>query len=85
VRGKVIVVGVAPDPMPISTVPLIFGARSVLGSLTGSAIEMQDTLDFSVLSNVRPLIEVVPLEQAPEAYARMMSGKARFRMVLSMA
>jgi D-arabinose 1-dehydrogenase-like Zn-dependent alcohol dehydrogenase len=84
VRGKVIVVGVAPDPMPISTVPLVFGARSVLGSLTGSAIEMQDTLDFSVLSNVRPLIEVVPLEQAPEAYARMMSGKARFRMVLSM-
>jgi propanol-preferring alcohol dehydrogenase len=81
VRGKVIVVGVAPDPMPISTVPLIFGARSLLGSLTGSAIEMQDTLDFSV----RPLIEVVPLEQAPEAYARMMSGKARFRMVLSMA
>jgi propanol-preferring alcohol dehydrogenase len=57
----------------------------VLGSLTGSAIEMQDTLDFSVLSNVRPLIEVVPLEHAPEAYARMMSGKARFRMVLSMA
>jgi propanol-preferring alcohol dehydrogenase len=57
----------------------------VLGSLTGSAIEMQDTLDFSVLSNVRPLIEVVPLEQAPAAYARMMSGKARFRMVLSMA
>jgi D-arabinose 1-dehydrogenase-like Zn-dependent alcohol dehydrogenase len=85
VRGKVIVVGVAPDPMPISTVPLVFGARSLLGSLTGSAIEMQDTLDFSVLSNVRPLIEVVPLEQAPEAYARMMSGKARFRMVLSMA
>jgi propanol-preferring alcohol dehydrogenase len=84
VRGKIIAVGVAPDPMPISTVPLIFGARSVLGSLTGSAIEMQDTLDFSVLSDVRPLIEVVPLEQAPEAYARMMSGKARFRMVLSM-
>jgi len=47
VRGKVIVVGVAPDPMPISTVPLVFGARSVLGSLTGSAIEMQDTLDFT--------------------------------------
>ena len=70
VRGKIIVVGVAPDPMPISTVPLVFGARSVLGSLTGSAIEMQDTLDFSVLSNVRPLIEVVPLEQAPVAYAR---------------
>src|SRR5271163_988582 len=85
VRGKVIVVGVAPDPMPISTVPLVFGARSLLGSLTGSAIRSEDTLDFSVLSNVRPLIEVVPLEQAPEAYARMMSGKARFRMVLSMA
>jgi propanol-preferring alcohol dehydrogenase len=85
VRGKLIVVGVAPDPMPISTVPLIFGGRSIHGSLTGKAIDNQDTLEFSVLQNVRPMIETVPLEQAASAYARMMEGKARFRMVLTMA
>ena len=84
VRGKLIVVGVAPDPMPVSTVPLIFGGRSIHGSLTGKAIDNQDTLDFSVLQNVRPMIETVPLEEAASAYARMMEGKARFRMVLTM-
>ena len=85
VRGKLIVVGVAPDLMPVSTVPLIFGSRSIYGSLTGKAIDNQDTLEFSVLQNVRPMIETVPLEQAASAYARMMEGKARFRMVLTMA
>jgi D-arabinose 1-dehydrogenase-like Zn-dependent alcohol dehydrogenase len=85
VRGKLIVVGVAPDPMPVSTVPLIFGGRSIYGSLTGKAIDNQDTLEFSVLQNVRPMIETVPLDQAASAYARMMEGKARFRMVLTMA
>jgi D-arabinose 1-dehydrogenase-like Zn-dependent alcohol dehydrogenase len=53
--------------------------------LTGKAIDNQDTLEFSVLQNVRPMIETVPLEQAASAYARMMEGKARFRMVLTMA
>jgi D-arabinose 1-dehydrogenase-like Zn-dependent alcohol dehydrogenase len=84
VRGKLIVVGVAPDPIPVGTVPLIFGGRSIHGSLTGKAIDNQDTLEFSVLQNVRPMIETVPLEQAANAYARMMEGKARFRMVLTM-
>jgi D-arabinose 1-dehydrogenase-like Zn-dependent alcohol dehydrogenase len=50
--------------------------------LTGSAIDAQDTLAFSVLQDVRPMIETLPLEKAPEAFARMMDGKARFRMVL---
>src|SRR6266852_193622 len=58
------------------------GGRSIYGSLTGSAIDTQDTLAFSVLQDVRPMIETLPLEKAPEAYARMMDGKARFRMVL---
>ncbi len=62
-----------------------FGGRSVIGSLTGRAIETQDTLDFSVLTDVRPMIETLPLEKAEEAYRRMMSGDARFRMVLTMA
>lgn len=84
-RGKLLVVGVAGDPIPVGTVSLILGGRSVQGCLTGTAIDNQDTLDFAVLQDVRPMIETVPLEQAPEAYERMMRGDARFRMVLTMA
>ena len=83
VRGKLIVVAVASDPLSVNTMPLIFGGRSIHGSLTGKAIDNQDTLDFSVLQNIRPMIETAPLEQAADAYARMLSGKARFRMVLT--
>ena len=85
VRGKLVVVGVSGDPIPINGGPLIFGGRSVIGSLTGRAIETQDTLDFSVLTDVRPMIETLPLAKAEEAYKRMMSSEARFRMVLKMA
>jgi alcohol dehydrogenase, propanol-preferring len=82
VRGKLIVVGVAPDPIEVSATSLVFGSRSIYGSLTGSVIDTQDTLAFSVLQDVRPMIETLPLEKAPEAFARMMDGTARFRMVL---
>jgi D-arabinose 1-dehydrogenase-like Zn-dependent alcohol dehydrogenase len=61
---------------------LVFGGRSIYGSLAGTAIDNEDTLAFSVLENIRPMIEAVPLEQAADGYARMMQGKARFRMVL---
>src|SRR5580658_4801738 len=81
-RGKLIVVGVPPDQIQLSAFPLVFGGRSVYGSLTGTAIDQEDTLAFSVLENIRPMIETAPLEQAADAYARMMQGKARFRMVL---
>jgi propanol-preferring alcohol dehydrogenase len=81
-RGKLIVVGVPPDQIQLSAFPLVFGGRSVYGSLTGTAIDQEDTLSFSVLENIRPMIETAPLEQAVDAYARMMQGKARFRMVL---
>jgi alcohol dehydrogenase, propanol-preferring len=81
-RGKLIVVGVPEDEMRVSAVPLVFGGRSIYGALTGTAIDNEDTLAFSVLQNIRPMIETVPLEQAADAYARMMQGKARFRMVL---
>jgi alcohol dehydrogenase, propanol-preferring len=81
-RGKLIVVGVPEEPMRLNAFPLIFGGRSVYGSLTGTAIETEDALAFSVLENIRPMIETVPLEEAADAYARMMRGKARFRMVL---
>src|SRR6202165_1930819 len=84
VRGKLVVVGVSGDPIPVNGVLLIFGGRSVIGSLTGRAIETQDTLDFSVLTDVRPMIETLPLAKAEEAYKRMMDGKARFRVVLTM-
>jgi alcohol dehydrogenase, propanol-preferring len=82
VRGKLIVVGVPSDQIQLNAFPLVFGGRSVYGSLTGTAIDQEDTLAFSVLENIRPMIETVPLEQAADAYARMMQGKARFRIVL---
>jgi D-arabinose 1-dehydrogenase-like Zn-dependent alcohol dehydrogenase len=82
VRGKLIVVGVPQDPIQLNAFPLVFGGRSVYGSLTGTAMDQEDTLAFSVLENIRPMIETAPLEQAADAYARMMQGKARFRMVL---
>jgi alcohol dehydrogenase, propanol-preferring len=81
-RGKFIVVGVPHDPIQMNAFPLVFGGRSIYGSLTGTPIDSEDTLAFSVLENIRPMIETVPLEQAADGYARMMQGKARFRMVL---
>ncbi len=84
VHGKLMVVGVSDDPIPLNGLSLIFGGRSVVGSLTGRAIETQDALDFSVLTDVRPMIETLPLEKAEEAYHRMKESKARFRMVLTM-
>ena len=66
----------------LRAIPLIFGGRSIYGSLTGTPTDSEDTLAFSVLENIRPMVETAPLEQAADAYARMMEGKARFRMVL---
>jgi propanol-preferring alcohol dehydrogenase len=83
-RGKLIVVGVPQDQIQLSAFPLVFGGRSIYGSLAGTAIDTEDALAFSVLENIRPMIETVPLEQAADGYARMMQGKARFRMVLTM-
>jgi len=81
-HGKFIVVGVPQDAIQLNAFPLVFGGRSVHGSLTGTPIDAEDTLNFSVLENIRPMIEAVPLEQAADAYGRMMQGKARFRIVL---
>ena len=75
-------VGVPQDPIQLNAFPLVFGGRSIYGSLTGTPIDSEDTLAFSVLENIRPMIETVPLQQAADAYDRMMKGKARFRMVL---
>jgi D-arabinose 1-dehydrogenase-like Zn-dependent alcohol dehydrogenase len=84
-RGKLILVGVPDDPIQLQAFPLVFGGRSVYGSLTGTPIDVEDALAFSILENIRPMIETLPLEQAADAYARMMQGKARFRMVLTMS
>jgi propanol-preferring alcohol dehydrogenase len=81
-RGKLIVVGVPSDEIHFNAFPLVFGGRSIYGSLAGTAIEIDDALAFSVLEHIRPMIETRPLEEAANAYARMMDGKARFRMVL---
>src|SRR6202790_4849549 len=75
-RGKLIVVGVPQDPIQLNAFQLVFGGRSIHGSLTGTPIDSEDTLAFSVLEDIRPIIETVPLEQAAEAYARMMQGQA---------
>jgi D-arabinose 1-dehydrogenase-like Zn-dependent alcohol dehydrogenase len=81
-RGKLIIVGVPNDEIRLNAFPLIFGGRTIYGALTGTPIDSEDTLAFSVLENIRPMIETFPLEQAADAYGRMMQGKARFRMVL---
>ncbi len=85
VRGRLIVVGVDAEPIEVSPLQLIGASRSVVGHAAGASIDSQDTLGFSALSGVRPMIERMPLSRAPEAYARMMRAEARFRMVLTMA
>ena len=82
VNGKLMVLG-APESLEVSPFLLITGRRSVMGWYSGTSIDSQDTLSFSVLTGVRSMNEVFPLERAAEAYERMMSGKARFRVVLT--
>jgi D-arabinose 1-dehydrogenase-like Zn-dependent alcohol dehydrogenase len=82
-NGTLLVVG-APQSMTISPLILITGARSIKGWYSGTAIDSQDALRFSVLTGVRSMNEAYPLDKVAEAYERMMSGKARFRVVLTM-
>jgi len=82
VRGTMILLGAA-ESMEVSPLLLLMGSRSVKGWYSGTSIDSQDTLAFSVMSGVRSMNEVFPLERAAEAYERMMSGKARFRVVLT--
>jgi D-arabinose 1-dehydrogenase-like Zn-dependent alcohol dehydrogenase len=84
VNGKLIVVGVSPEPIEVSTLALIGPRNSIAGWPSGTSIDSQDTMNFCGMTNIRPMNEVFPLEKANEAYDRMMSGKARFRVVLSM-
>jgi D-arabinose 1-dehydrogenase-like Zn-dependent alcohol dehydrogenase len=83
VHGKLLIVGAPHDPLKVPVLLLIGGRRSVMGWYSGTAIDSQDTLEFSQLTGVAAMTEVYPLERAAEAYERMMSGKARFRVVLT--
>jgi D-arabinose 1-dehydrogenase-like Zn-dependent alcohol dehydrogenase len=83
VDGKLIILGAAMDPLEVSALQLLSGRRSIIGWPSGTAIDSRDTMLFSVLAGVRSMNEVFPLERAAEAYERMMSGQARFRVVLT--
>jgi D-arabinose 1-dehydrogenase-like Zn-dependent alcohol dehydrogenase len=83
IDGRLIVLGASADPIEVSPLMLIGQRRSIAGWPSGTSADSEDTLKFSVSEDVRPMIETYPLEQAAEAYARMMSGKARFRVVLT--
>jgi D-arabinose 1-dehydrogenase-like Zn-dependent alcohol dehydrogenase len=83
VDGKIVIIGASDEPIEVNPILFIQGRRSLIGWPSGTSIDSQDTLSFSVLSGVRPMNEVFPLERAAEAYDLMMSGKARFRCVLT--
>jgi alcohol dehydrogenase, propanol-preferring len=82
--GRLIVLGAAADPIQVNTLDLIFGERSIVGSLTGTAIDNEANLQFSTTHDVAAMIEVLPFRDTPTAYERMMSGQARFRVVIEM-
>jgi D-arabinose 1-dehydrogenase-like Zn-dependent alcohol dehydrogenase len=84
VNGKLVILGAAAEPLQVPGIPLMLGRRSIMGWPSGSSIDSQDTLAFSKLTGVRAMNEIFPLERSAEAYEHMMSGKARFRAVLTM-
>ena len=83
-NGKLMVVGVEFKAIEVTPVQLVMGSRTIQGWNTGTPIDAEDTLRFAELAGVLPMIATYPLEKAGEAYARMMSGNAEFRVVLTM-
>src|ERR1700733_9423430 len=83
-NGKLVVIGATFDPIEVAPVQLINGSRTIQGWAAGTPADSEDTLHFAEISGVRPMIETYPLEKAAEAYARMLSGQAQFRVVLTM-
>lgn len=83
-NGTLMVIGASPDAIEVTPVQLIFASKKIQGWYSGIPTDSEDTLRFAELSGVRPMIETYPLEKAGEAYDRMMSGKAQFRVVLTM-
>ena len=84
-NGKLMVVGATADSLAVTPIQLITGSRAIQGWASGTPADAEDTLRFSELTGVRPMIETYPLDKAAEAYARMMSGNAQFRVVLTMS
>jgi D-arabinose 1-dehydrogenase-like Zn-dependent alcohol dehydrogenase len=83
-NGKLMVIGVDSGPIQVTPAQLVSGSRTIQGWASGTPADEEDTLRFAELTGVRPMIETYPLEKAAEAYARMISGKAQFRAVLTM-
>jgi D-arabinose 1-dehydrogenase-like Zn-dependent alcohol dehydrogenase len=83
-NGKLMTIGAGFDALQITPVQLITGSRTIQGWASGTPTDQEDALRFAELTGVRPMIETYPLEKAGEAYARMKSGQARFRVVLTM-
>ncbi len=82
-RGRLVLLGGGKDPLAVPIGPMVVGERSVLGSITGTPFDSEKALRFSQLTGARPWIETMPLERAAEAYQRLRSGQARFRIVLT--
>lgn len=82
-RGELVVIGAVPQPLGITPLQLITQARVIRGHPSGTSRDVEDTMAFSALHGIHPMTETVPLAEAGAAYERMLSGKARFRMVLT--
>ncbi|MBA4866474.1 alcohol dehydrogenase catalytic domain-containing protein [Streptomyces sp. PSKA54] len=82
-RGELVVIGADAEPLGISPIQLLMAGKIVRGHPSGTALDVQDTMAFSALHGIRPMTEIMPLDQADEAYRKMLSGTARFRMVLT--
>jgi D-arabinose 1-dehydrogenase-like Zn-dependent alcohol dehydrogenase len=85
IDGKLIILGASAEPLQVSTLEMIGQRREIKGWPSGTSIDSEDTMAFAATTGVRPMIETYPLDKAAEAYERMMSGKARFRVVLRTA
>jgi alcohol dehydrogenase len=83
-RGELVVIGVSDQPLPVSPLQLISPARSITGHPAGTAADIEETMNFAVLNDIRPQIQEHPLDQAPQAFAAMAEGRARYRVVLTM-
>ena len=83
-NGKLLVVGAGPDPIEVTPAQLIFGSKTIDGWASGTPAASEDTLNFCLLTGVRPMIETYRFERVAEAYSRMLSGNAQFRVVLTM-
>lgn len=83
-EGELVLIGATVDPMPVNPLAMIMGGHRLVGHPSGTSADIEDTMNFAVLSGVRARIQEVPLAKAAEAYAAMDAGRARYRMVLTM-